>query len=145
MPTKTRNISPRRLAANRANAARSTGPRSPQGKAVSAQNARKHSFSPANFAVIRLEELDAVAHLKQDLVALYQPVNSQELFAIERMALAQQSLLRAAALETGLCSCCLNESLNRDNSLIYSLSDSQPSPCCASVRGLGGSPPIGNP
>ncbi len=104
---KTANVSPRRLAANRANAARSTGPRSPLGKALPAQNARKHGFVAANFAVIRLEELDAVARLKQDLVAAYQPVNSQELFAIERIALAQQAFLRSVSLETGLFTSCL--------------------------------------
>ena len=121
MPT--RNISPQRLAANRANAALSTGPRSPQGKSRSAQNARKHAFTSANFAVIRLEELDAIARLKDDLLAVYQPVNSQELFAVERIALAQQALLRSAALETGLFTCCLNETLQRDGGLAFTLAD----------------------
>ena len=121
MPTTT--ISPRRLAANRANAALSTGPRSPQGKTRSAQNARKHGLASANFAVIRLEELDAIARLKDDLLAVYQPVNSQELFAVERIALAQQALLRSATLETGLFTCCLNETLQRDGGLAFTLAD----------------------
>jgi hypothetical protein len=121
IPPTTKPVSPRRLAANRANAARSTGPRSPQGKARSAQNSRQHGFTAATFAVIRLEELDAVAKLKADLFAIYQPVNSQELFAIERIALAQQALLRCARLETGLFTCCLNETLNHDASLAYCL------------------------
>ena len=107
-------VSPKQLAANRANAARSTGPRTPQGKARSAQNARKHGFTASTFAVVRLEDLHEVAHLRADLIAVYQPVNSQELFAIERIALAQQALLRAARLETGLFTTCLNESLAPD-------------------------------
>lgn len=37
-------LTPRRLAANRRNAARSTGPRTPQGKARVARNAIKHGF-----------------------------------------------------------------------------------------------------
>ena len=49
--------------------------------------------------------------LKDDLVACYQPVNSQDLFAIERIAPAQQALLRAARLENGMFTTCLNESL----------------------------------
>ena len=104
-------ISEKRLAANRANAARSTGPRTPEGKARSAQN-RKHGFTPSTFAVVRLENLDDIAHLKDDLLAVYKPANSQELFAVERIALAQQALLRAARLESGLFSTCLNETLD---------------------------------
>ncbi len=121
MPTN--NISPRRLAANRANAALSTGPRSPQGKTRSAQNSRKHGFASGAFAVIRLEELDAIARLKDDLLAVYQPVNSQELFAVERIALAQQALLRSAALETGLFTSCLNEALQQNGNLAFTLAD----------------------
>ena len=105
-------VSAKQLAANRANAARSTGPRTPQGKARSAQNARKHGFTASTFAVIRLEELDEVAHLKSDLLAVYQPVNSQELFAIERIALSQHAILRATRLEVGLFTTCLSEALD---------------------------------
>ncbi len=101
-------VSPKQLAANRANAAKSTGPRTAPGKARSAQNARKHGFTASSFAVVRLEDLQEVAHLKEDLVALYQPVNSQEMFAIERIALAEQALLRAARLEAGLFTTALN-------------------------------------
>jgi len=104
-------LSPKQLAANRANAANSTGPKTPQGKARSAQNSVKHGFTASTFAVVRLEDLQEIAHLKADLVAVYQPVNSQELVALERMALAQQSILRAARLESGLFTTCLNETL----------------------------------
>ncbi len=109
MPQPKTPVSPKQLAANRANAAKSTGPRTAPGRARSAQNARKHGFTASTFAVVRLEDLQEVAHLKDDLVALYQPVNSQEFFAIERIALAQQALLRAARLEAGLFTTCLNE------------------------------------
>jgi hypothetical protein len=114
MPSTRKPVSPRRLAANRANAERSTGPRTPEGKARSAQNARKHGFRASTFAVVRLEELDEIARLKADLVAAYQPVNSQELFALERVALAQQALLRAARLEAGLFTTSLNETCDPD-------------------------------
>src|ERR1017187_6744758 len=111
MPHPQRIVSAGRLAANRANATRSTGPRSPQGKARSAQNARKHGFTAANFAVVSPEDLHAVANLKADLVSLYRPVTSLESLVIEHIALAQQALLRAAALEAGLFTACLNASL----------------------------------
>jgi len=108
-------VSDKQRAATRANAANSTGPRTPEGKARSAQNARRHGFTASVFAVVRLEGPQAVAHLKADLVAAYQPVNSQELIAIERLAIAQQCLFRAAALESGLFSTCLNISIGDEN------------------------------
>src|ERR1039457_4535636 len=112
MPIPRKPISDKQLAANRANAAQSTGPRSPEGKARSAQNSRKHGFTASTFAVVRLEDLDEVARLRQDAIAVYQPVNSQELFAVERIALAQQTLLRVERLHTGLCTTFLNEALD---------------------------------
>ncbi len=60
---------------------RSTGPRTPKSKARSAQNARNHGFIASNFAVVRVEDLDA-ANLKADLVSTCQPLNSQELFGV---------------------------------------------------------------
>src|ERR1039457_2304900 len=83
MPHPQRLVSLRRLAANRANATSSTGPRSTQGEARSAQNARKHGFTAANFADVSPEDLRAVANLKADLISLYRPVNSTELFGTD--------------------------------------------------------------
>src|ERR1022692_3224794 len=107
-------ISDEQHAANRANAT-STGPRTPQGNARSAQNARKHGFTASDFSVVRLDDLRDVTDLVDDLVATYQSVNSQKLFAPERMAIAQQILLRAARLESGLFTTCLNEALTPDD------------------------------
>jgi hypothetical protein len=101
-------ISEKQLAANRANALHSTGPRTPEGKAQSSQNARKHLFAASNFGVIQLEDLQEIARLKDDLAATYPPANPQEVFAIERLAIAQQALLRAARLESGLFMACLH-------------------------------------
>ena len=106
MPTKAQK------SANRLNAQKSTGPRTLEGKARSSQNARKHAFTASTFNVLRLEDMHEVAHLKADLVACYHPVNAQELVAIERIALAQQTLLRAARLETGLFTSCLNDAID---------------------------------
>ena len=108
-------VSPKQLAANRANAAHSSGPKTPEGKARSAQNSLKHGFTASTFAVVRLEDLQEIGRLKFDLVSVYQPVNSQELFALERMALSQQAILRAARLESGLFTTSLNETLDSND------------------------------
>jgi hypothetical protein len=101
--------SPEQIAANRANAAKSTGPRSSEGKARSAQNARKHGFAAANYTVAGFEDVQELADLKDDAADFYQPANSQEMFAVERIAVAQLALLRAARLEAGLFDSCLGE------------------------------------
>jgi hypothetical protein len=102
MPPK-RPISQKRLAANRANAVRSCGPRSPEGKARAAQNARKHDFT--------------IANLRADAIAFYRPVTSDELFAVERVATAQESLLRVAALEAGVFTNFLDEELRQSTAI----------------------------
>ncbi|HXB66774.1 MAG TPA: hypothetical protein VNY05_00915, partial [Candidatus Acidoferrales bacterium] len=121
--SKPKPVSDEQLAANRANAARSTGPRSPEGKANSAQNASKHGFTASTFAVVRLEDVNEVAHLREDAVDVYQPINCQELFAVERIALAQQSMLRAARLESGIFTTCLNETVDQRDRPMILLSD----------------------
>jgi hypothetical protein len=111
-------ISEKRLAANRENAKRSSGPRTPEGKARSSRNAVKHGFRASSFAVVRLEELDEVEKLKADAVACYRPVNSQELVAVERIAMAQQQIFRGARLDAGMFTSALNEVLDRTNNPI---------------------------
>jgi hypothetical protein len=116
MPPK-RPVSPKRLAANRANAVRSCGPRSPEGKARAAQNARKHDFNPDPFAAVRLENPEAIANLRADAIAFYRPVNAQELSAVERIAIAQHSLLRVAALEAGVFTNFLDEEMRQSTAI----------------------------
>ena len=95
-------VSENRLAANRANARKSTGPRTTEGKARSAQNAVKHGFTGSAFAVVRFEDRDEISKLKADAVDFYQPRNSQEMFAVECIALAQADMRRLRRIEAGL-------------------------------------------
>jgi hypothetical protein len=111
-------ISEKRLAANRENAQRSTGPRTPEGRARSSRNAVKHGFRASSFAVVRLEDLDEVEKLKADAVACYRPVNSQELVAVERIAMAQQQIFRGGRLDAGMFTSALNDVLDRTNNPI---------------------------
>lgn len=64
--------------------------------------AREHSFPADAFSVPVVEDSQTLERLRAGLIADYRPVNSQELFAVERIALAQFCLLRAARLEAGL-------------------------------------------
>jgi hypothetical protein len=72
-------ISPKRLAANRANATKSTGPKSPKGKARSSQNARRHALT-AQITVMTDE--DRLAHDKftHAMIAELAPVGEMETF-----------------------------------------------------------------
>jgi hypothetical protein len=116
-------ISEKQLAANRANAAKSTGPTSPDGRARSSRNSCKHGLASEKFTVVHLEDINEVAHLRAHIIAAYQPVNSQELYALEQLAIRQQAMLRCARFEAGLFSACLNESLGPDGSVIFPLNN----------------------
>lgn len=98
-------VSPAKLAANRANARKSTGPRSDSGKMASAHNARKHGLSSrdlyvpaerqAEFQTMRegyLAEIQPVGHVQQELF-------DQLLHAAWYLRLARR--LHAQALESG--------------------------------------------
>jgi hypothetical protein len=56
----------------------------------------------SNQPASRNEAPEELARLREDLIAFYRPINSQERFAVERIALAQQSLRRVARLEATL-------------------------------------------
>ncbi len=97
-----KSASEKQLAANRANAARSTGPRTPEGKLRSALNSRKHGLTASTFTASGVEESEELQNLIDDAVAHYQPQGSQEQFAVERIALCQLAILRAHRIEAGL-------------------------------------------
>ena len=94
-------LSDKQLAANRANANRSTGPRTLEGKARAARNSRKHGLAAATFTASSIEDVDQLANLIDDAVAFYQPQNSQEQFAVERIAICQMRSCAPTALRPG--------------------------------------------
>jgi hypothetical protein len=77
------------------NAAKSTGLSTP------VCNARSQGFTDSTFAVVRPEDVNEVAHL-HDLAAVYQPVNSRELLALDFTALRRQAMVRAAHIDVAL-------------------------------------------
>jgi hypothetical protein len=84
----------------------------------------KHVFRGSSFAVVRLEELSEVGNLKADAVSCYRPVNAQELFAVEYIAVCQQRMLRGARLECGLFTTALDYCLEQDGRTFRPMSES---------------------
>ena len=93
--------SPRRLQANQANARLSTGPQTPEGKARSSQNARKHGLSAREVVIApqeREEFDDFLASHQDDL----QPQGMLEQDLFNQLVLAAWNLRRISRLEAGL-------------------------------------------
>jgi hypothetical protein len=101
-----RPISQKKLAANRANAQRSTGPQTPEGKEKSKLNAVKHGLTSRYFpAVIEAgtaewEELEAV---RVDLHNHHQPVGPVEELLLEKMTIEYMRYRRLVEREQLLC------------------------------------------
>jgi hypothetical protein len=92
-------ISEKQLAANRENAQVSTGPKTDEGKAVVAQNARKHGI----FCRITEsgEERTAYEEMQAGLVEGLQPVGQMEHLLVEKIGVDQFRLGRLLAYEAG--------------------------------------------
>jgi hypothetical protein len=85
--------------ANRANAQKSTGPRTPEGKATVAQNALKHGLL-AKEAVVVGEDLDDFELYRAQLRAELAPVGLAESLLVERIAGLFWRLQRAERFHT---------------------------------------------
>jgi hypothetical protein len=97
-------ISPRKLAANQQNARRSTGPRTPEGKARVRHNALKHGLLAKEVIVPLGDEREKRAvfdHLLDDLCQHYAPVGPIEAMLVDRIAVAYWRLRRATRAEVG--------------------------------------------
>jgi hypothetical protein len=86
-------ISDRKLAANRANALLSTGPRTPEGKAKSSKNATRHGML-AKTIVLEGESEERFQELLLSLIAEFHPRTPAENAVIETMAAANWGLMR---------------------------------------------------
>jgi hypothetical protein len=96
------------VAANRSNAARSTGPRTPDGKARSAKNATRHGLR-SDLPVLAGESADDWTAHRQGILASLCPSGALEQALAERVALCLWRLRRAAAYETAVTAAGLEE------------------------------------
>jgi hypothetical protein len=87
-------MSPAAIAANRANALKSTGPRTPTGKARSASNAFQHGlYSMRNYTHL-LGHPDLVATTVHNLLEEYQPVTPTEHILLQQLIHLQLRFLQ---------------------------------------------------
>lgn len=91
--------SDRQIDANRRNAQASTGPKTPDGKMRSSQNAYRHGLSARKRIVAVGESPREYTKLWNDLVAYWQPANALELAHLEAIASNIWRLRRCDALE----------------------------------------------
>ena len=94
-------ISERKLAANRENAKKSTGPKTPAGKAFSRRNALKHGLFATN--ITDFEELGEDPKQYEELLDglwnQYEPIGKVEEILVERIAFCYWRLKRASRYE----------------------------------------------
>ena len=94
-------ISERRSQAARANGARSRGPVTPEGKAISSRNALRHGLLSA-IVVLGNEDAKTFEGVFQMLIERFSPVDDIELSAIEEMAASHWRLRRVMSMERAL-------------------------------------------
>src|SRR5271154_6710353 len=94
-------ISPEKLAANRANAAHSTGPTSDDGKAKSSQNATKHGLTGGP-VVLPTEDMNEFQRFSAEIVADLDPEAALERELAQTVANALWRLKRIKPIEDGL-------------------------------------------
>jgi hypothetical protein len=98
---------PAQVIANHSNAQHSTGPKTPEGKAIVAQNNFRHGFTGA-FRVLAWENQDDYRALHLSLEKEHQPSTATEEMLVETMAQSYWLRKRALALQN---TCFSGESL----------------------------------
>jgi hypothetical protein len=92
----------KQVEANRLNAQKSTGPKTPEGKANVCLNSLRHGLR-ARAVVLPDENKERFHQLCDELEGEWQPQTSTELALLEKMAVAQWKLVRAERREAGIC------------------------------------------
>ncbi len=96
-------VSEKQLEANRANAQKSTGPKTPEGKARSAKNATVHGLRSADTVIntaIYSEDQSEFDNLLKSLIERFTPASEAEKRQVFRIAVCMWRLNRLAIAET---------------------------------------------
>jgi hypothetical protein len=91
----------RQIEANRRNAQKSTGPRTPEGKQNSRWNALRHGLTSAH-TVLPHEDPAEYHRIRAELIRTWQPANAQELMLVDQLVNGYWRMQRAMRLETAM-------------------------------------------
>src|SRR6202158_2412533 len=94
-------ISERQHEANRRNAAKSHGPKTPEGRAAVRHNALKHGFTAAEIIFPTVEEQIDFEQFRAAFEAEHQPVGPTEEVLVEDIVIARWRLNRIRKMEPG--------------------------------------------
>jgi hypothetical protein len=94
-------ISERQLAANRRNAQKSNGPKTPEGRAAVRLNALKHGFTAAEIILPTVESEADFEAFRQAFLDKCQPVGPIEEVLVEDMVISRWRLSRIRKMEPG--------------------------------------------
>jgi hypothetical protein len=92
----------KQTAANRRNARKSTGPKTPEGKAASSMNALRHGLR-ARTVILKDENREDFDEILTGLQDQFQPQNPGERHLVDQAAIAQWKLVRAETYEARAC------------------------------------------
>jgi hypothetical protein len=95
-----KSLSSRKLQANRENSKKSTGPKTPAGKAISSWNSVQHGLLSKKLATTASQDKEAFARLLASLQQDLEPVGTLEEVLIEKIAHEYWRLGIAASYET---------------------------------------------
>ena len=110
----------------RTNGAKSNGPNTDEGKAISSRNSLRHGLR-AKAVVLPEESQEEFDELREDYIERFQPADCVESDLVDTMAVARWRLLRIASIESGI----LTEGINlaikfeEDNHLSFSFTRNQ--------------------
>ncbi len=107
-------LSARKIRANQRNAQSSTGPKTPEGKQRSAQNATRHGLSSV-FAVLPHEDQAAFAQLLEAYRSEFAPKTTHESFMTAQMAESRWRLERTRRFEAIALDQMLSETVDETN------------------------------
>ena len=117
MKTKPEPATPSQISANQQNAQLSTGPRTPEGKAVSSRNAFKFGLT-AKDVVLPTEDASAFEALHAALVNQWEPASDGERLLVDDMAAARWRFRRIEKVQTAHMAGELNSNPSMSDSIL---------------------------